>query len=50
MLTRRKRSIASTSDDFSNEIFQSKYQRSIVELKSANLNLYYNKNYKEFKN
>ena len=49
MSTRRKRSVASTNDDFSNEISQFKRQRLIVELKSTNLNFYYDKNYKEFK-
>ena len=48
--TKCKRNVISMSDDSSDEIFQLKRQRSIVELKSANLNLYYDKNYKEFKN
>ena len=47
---RCKRSVARASNNFFNKIFQLKCQRSIVELKSTNLNLYYNKNYKEFKN
>ena len=47
---RRRRNAARASDDFFNEIFQFKRQRSVAELKSANLNLYYGKNYKEFKN
>ena len=46
---RRRRSAARASDDFFDEISQFKRQRSIVELKSANLNFYYDKNYKEFK-
>ena len=48
-LTKRKRNIVSTNDDFSNEILQFKRQRSIIELKSTNLNLYYDKSYKKFK-
>ena len=47
--TKLKRNIASTNNDSSNEIFQFKRQRSIVELKSTNLNFYYDKSYKEFK-
>ena len=50
MSTKRKRNVASTNNDFSNEISQLKRQRSIIELKSTNLNFYYNKSYKEFKN
>ena len=46
---KRKRNFAQANDDSFDEIFQFKRQCSIVELKSANLNLYYNKNYKEFK-
>ena len=46
---RRRRSAVRTSDDFFDEIFQFKRQRSIVELKSTNLKLYYDKSYKEFK-
>ena len=48
-LTKRKRNIVLMNDNSSNEIFQFKRQRSIVELKSTNLNLYYDKSYKEFK-
>ena len=47
---RRKRSAVRASDDSFDEIFQFKRQRSVAELKSANLNLYYDKSYKEFKN
>ena len=47
--TKRKRNVASASDDSLNETSQFKRQRSIVELKSTNLNLYYDKNYKKFK-
>ena len=47
---KRRRSAARASDDSFNEISQFKCQRSIAELKSANLNLYYDKSYKEFKN
>ena len=47
---RRKRSVVRASDDFFDKTFQLKRQRSVAELKSANLNLYYDKNYKEFKN
>ena len=47
---KRRRSAARMSDDFFDETSQFKHQRSIAELKSANLNLYYSKNYKEFKN
>ena len=47
---RRRRSVVRASNDFFNEISQFKRQRSVVELKSANLNLYYDKSYKEFKN
>ena len=47
---KRKRSAVRASDDSFDEISQFKRQRSVAELKSANLNLYYNKNYKEFKN
>ena len=50
MSTKCKRNIISTSNDSLNKISQSKRQRSIVELKSTNLNFYYNKSYKEFKN
>ena len=46
---RRRRSAARASDDSFDEISQFKRQRSVAELKSANLNLYYDKNYKEFK-
>ena len=49
MSIRRRRSVVRTSDDFFDEISQLKRQRSVVELKSANLNLYYDKSYKEFK-
>ena len=45
-----KRNVVRTSDDFFDEISQFKRQRSVAELKSANLNLYYDKSYKEFKN
>ena len=47
---RRRRSAAQASDDFFDEISQLKRQRSVAELKSANLDLYYGKSYKEFKN
>ena len=47
---KRRRSVARTSDDSFDEISQFKRQRSVAELKSANLNLYYDKSYKEFKN
>ena len=47
---RRKCNVARASDNFFDEIFQFKCQRSVAELKSTNLNFYYNKNYKEFKN
>ena len=47
---KRKRSVVQANNDFFDKIFQFKRQRSIAELKSANLNLYYNKSYKEFKN
>ena len=47
---RRRRSAARASDDSFDEISQFKRQRSVAELKSANLNLYYDKSYKEFKN
>ena len=50
VLIRRRRSVVRTSDDFFDETSQLKRQRSIAELKSANLNLYYNKSCKEFKN
>ena len=50
MSIKRRRSVVRTSDDFFDEISQFKRQRSITELKSANLNLYYDKSYKEFKN
>ena len=50
VLIRRRRNAVRTSDDFFNEIFQFKCQRSVVELKSTNLNFYYDKGYKEFKN
>ena len=50
MSIRRKRNAARTNDDSFDEIFQFKRQRSVAELKSANLNLYYDKSYKEFKN
>ena len=50
MLIKRKRSVTSANNDSLNKIFQFKCQRSIVELKSTNLNLYYNKNYRKFKN
>ena len=50
MLIKRRRNIVRTSDDSFDEISQFKRQRSVAELKSANLNLYYDKSYKEFKN
>ena len=49
MSTKRKRNVASANDNFLNKTSQFKRQRSIIELKSTNLNLYYNKNYKKFK-
>ena len=49
MSIRRRRSVIEIYNDFFDEIFQFKCQCLIVELKSANLNLYYNKSYKEFK-
>ena len=49
VLIKRRRSVARASDNFFNKISQLKRQRSVAELKSANLNLYYNKNCKEFK-
>ena len=48
-LTKCKRNVVSTSDNFLNKTFQFKRQRLIVELKLMNLNLYYDKNYKKFK-
>ena len=50
MSIRRRRNVVQISDDSFDEIFQFKRQRSVAELKSANLNLYYDKSYKEFKN
>ena len=50
MLIRRRRSVVRASNDFFDETSQFKRQRSVAELKSANLNLYYGKSYKEFKN
>ena len=50
MSVRRRRSAVRANDDFFDETFQLKRQRSVAELKSANLNLYYDKSYKEFKN
>ena len=47
---KRRRSVVRTSDNSFDETFQFKRQRSVVELKSTNLNLYYDKSYKEFKN
>ena len=47
---RRRRSAVWTNNDFFDKISQFKRQRSVAELKSTNLNLYYSKNYKEFKN
>ena len=47
---RRKRNVVRINNDFFDEIFQFKRQRSVAELKSANLNFYYDKSYKEFKN
>ena len=49
MSIRCKRNAASVSNDFFDKISQFKYYYSIAELKSANLNFYYDKNYKEFK-
>ena len=46
---KRKRNADRANNDSFNETSQFKRQRSIVKLKSANLNLYYDKNYKEFK-
>ena len=50
VLIRRRRSVVRANNDFFNEISQLKRQRSVAELKSTNLNFYYDKNYKEFKN
>ena len=50
MSIKRRRSVISANNDFFNKISQFKRQRSVAELKSTDLNLYYNKNYKEFKN
>ena len=47
---RRRRSAVRASDNSFDEISQFKRQRSVAELKSTNLNLYYGKSYKEFKN
>ena len=44
-----KRNVVSTSDNSLNEILQLKRQRSIIKLKSTNLNFYYDKSYKKFK-
>ena len=49
VLIRRKRSVVRASDDSFDETSQFKRQRSVAELKSTNLNFYYDKNYKEFK-
>ena len=46
---RRRRSVVRASDDFFDKTSQLKHQRSVAELKSANLNFYYDKSYKEFK-
>ena len=48
-IKRRHSAIRASNDSF-DETFQFKRQRSVVELKPANLNLYYGKSYKEFKN
>ena len=50
MSIKRRRSVVRASNDSFNETSQLKRQRSVVKLKSANLNLYYGKSYKEFKN
>ena len=50
MSIKHRRSAVYMSDDFFDEIFQFKRQRSVAEFKSAVLNLYYDKSYKEFKN
>ena len=50
MSIKRRRNVARASNNFFDEIFQFKRQRSIAELKLTNLNLYYDKSYKEFKN
>ena len=47
---RRRRNVVQANNNFFDEISQFKCQRSVAELKSTNLNLYYNKSYKEFKN
>ena len=47
---KRRRNVVRTSNDSFDETFQFKHQRSVAELKSTNLNFYYDKNYKEFKN
>ena len=46
---RHRRNAVRASNDSFDKISQFKRQCSIVELKSANLNLYYDKSYKEFK-
>ena len=46
---RRRRNAVRASNNFFDETSQFKRQRSVAELKSANLNLYYDKSYKEFK-
>ena len=50
VLIKCRRSVAAASDDSLNKIFQFKHQRSIIELNSKILNLYYDKSYKKFKN
>ena len=50
VLTKRRRNVVLTNDDLFNNISQFKRQRSIAELKLTNLNFYYDKSYKEFKN
>ena len=46
---RHRRNAVRASDNSFDEISQFKRQRSVAELKSANLNFYYDKSYKEFK-
>ena len=47
---RSKRNVVSMNNNFFDEISQFKRQRSVAELKLTNLNFYYHKNYKKFKN
>ena len=49
-LSTQRRKIIKIDENFLTEVSELKRERLIIDLKSANLNIYYDKNFKKFKN